>query len=90
MDLKWEVTVVHAKADIGYHGIASLIPPSHLPTLSVVGEGEVTISIKHVWKQPLGYTCPLQKEKDCSKSKCATWNLTRFKHGMATCQNKVL
>ncbi len=32
---------------IGYHGVASLIPPSNLPTLSVEGEGEVTITIKH-------------------------------------------
>ncbi len=32
---------------VGYHGVASSIPPSDLPTLSVVGESEVTISIKH-------------------------------------------
>ncbi len=38
---------MHAKVGIGYHGVASLIPPSDLPTLSVVGKGEVTISIKH-------------------------------------------
>ncbi len=43
---RWEAIVVHAKAGIGYHGVASSIPPSDLPTLSVVGEGEVTISIK--------------------------------------------
>ncbi len=42
----WEAIVVHAKA-IGYHVVTSLIPPSDLPTLSVVGEGEATISIKH-------------------------------------------
>ncbi len=42
-----QAIVVGAKAGIGYHGVASLIPPSDLPTLSVVGEGEVTISIKH-------------------------------------------
>jgi hypothetical protein len=34
------------KAGIGYHGVASSIPRSDLPTLSVVGEGEVTIFIK--------------------------------------------
>ncbi len=44
---KWEAIVVRAKADIGYQGVTSLIPPSDLPTLSVVGEGEVTTSIKH-------------------------------------------
>ncbi len=38
---------MHAKAGIGYHGVASSIPPSNLPTMSVVGEGEVTIFIKH-------------------------------------------
>ncbi len=38
---------VRAKVGIGYHGVASLIPPSDLPTLSVVGEVEATISIKH-------------------------------------------
>ncbi len=43
----WEAIVIRAKAGIGYHGVASLIPPFDLPTLSVVGEGEVTISIKH-------------------------------------------
>jgi hypothetical protein len=63
---------VHAKVGIGYHGVTSSIPPSDLPAVSVVGEGEVTISIKHwqgyVWKQPLGYTCPLQKGKDCTQS----------------------
>jgi hypothetical protein len=42
----WEVIVVRAKVGISYHGVASLIPPSDLPTLSVVGKGEVTI-IKH-------------------------------------------
>ncbi len=39
--------VVRAKAGIDYHGIVSSIPPSDLSTVSVVGEGEVTISIKH-------------------------------------------
>ncbi len=43
----WEGIVVHAKVGIGYHGVISLIPPFDLPTLSVVGEGEVAISIKH-------------------------------------------
>jgi hypothetical protein len=38
---------MRAKASTGYHGVASLIPPSDLPTLSIVGEGEVTISIEH-------------------------------------------
>ncbi len=36
-----------AKASIGYRGVASYIPPSDLPVLSVVGDGEVTISFKH-------------------------------------------
>ncbi len=36
-----------AKAAIGYHGVVSSIPPSDLPTLSVVDEDEVTIFIKH-------------------------------------------
>jgi hypothetical protein len=44
----WEEIVMRAKAAIGYHGVISAIPPSDLPTLSVVGEGEVTISIKHL------------------------------------------
>ncbi len=43
----WEVIAVRAKAGIGYHGVARSITPSDLPTLSVVGKGEVTISIKH-------------------------------------------
>jgi hypothetical protein len=43
----WEGIVVRAQAGIVYHGVASLIPLSHLPTLSVVGEGEGKISIKH-------------------------------------------
>ncbi len=45
--LKWEAIAVHARAGIGYHRVASSIPSSDLPTLSLVGEGEVTISIKH-------------------------------------------
>jgi hypothetical protein len=45
--VKREAIAVCAKAGIGYHEVVSLIPPSDLPTLSVVGEGEVTISIKH-------------------------------------------
>ncbi len=38
---------VCARAGVGYHGVTSSISPSDLPTLSVVGEGEVTIFIKH-------------------------------------------
>ncbi len=60
-----------AKAGIGYHGVASLIPPSDLPTLSVMGKDGVTISTKDKGmyeKQPLGYTCPLQRRKDCTQS----------------------
>jgi hypothetical protein len=38
---------MHTKAGIGYHGVANLIPPKDLLTLSVVSKGEVTISIKH-------------------------------------------
>jgi hypothetical protein len=38
---------MRAKMGIGNYGVVSSIPPSDLPTLSVVGEGEVTISIKH-------------------------------------------
>jgi hypothetical protein len=38
---------VLAKADIGYRGVVSSIPPSDLPTLSVAGEGDVTIYIAH-------------------------------------------
>jgi hypothetical protein len=38
---------VRAKAGVDYHGVASLIPPSDLPTFSVMGEGEVAISINH-------------------------------------------
>ncbi len=45
--VSWEAIAMRAKAGIGYHGVASLIPPSDLPTLSVVGKGEVTISIKN-------------------------------------------
>ncbi len=45
--INWEAIAVCAKAGIGYRGVASLIPPSVLPTLSEVDEGEVTISIKH-------------------------------------------
>jgi hypothetical protein len=37
---------MRAKAGIGYHGVASLIPLSDLPALSEVSKGEVTISIK--------------------------------------------
>jgi hypothetical protein len=44
---RWEGIVVRAKAGIGYRGVASSIPPSDLPTLSVAGKGEVAISIKH-------------------------------------------
>jgi hypothetical protein len=44
---RWEVIVVRANARIGYHGVVSLIQPSNLPTLSVVGKGEVTIFTKH-------------------------------------------
>ncbi len=45
---KWEGIVVRAKVGIGFHGIVSLNPTTlQLPTLSVVGQGEVTISIKH-------------------------------------------
>ncbi len=36
----WEVIVVHAKVGIGYHGVASSIPPSDLPTLSEVYKGK--------------------------------------------------
>jgi hypothetical protein len=43
----WEDTAVLARAIISCHGAASSIPPSDLPTLSVVGKGEVAISIKH-------------------------------------------
>ncbi len=46
-NILWEVIVVRAKAGIGYHGVACSIPPFDLPTLSVAGEGEVTITIKH-------------------------------------------
>ncbi len=69
-----EGIAVRARVGIGYRGVTNSIPPSDLPTLSVVGESEVTISIKHwqghVWKQPLGYTCtcPLQKEKHCTQA----------------------
>ncbi len=45
--LEWEAIVVHAKVGISHHGVVSSIPPSDLPTLSGVGEGEVAISIKH-------------------------------------------
>ncbi len=38
---------MRAKAGISYHGVESSIPPSDLPTMSVVSEGGVTISIKH-------------------------------------------
>ncbi len=44
---QWEAMAVHAKAGIGHLGVASSIPTFDLPTLSVVGEGEVTIYIKH-------------------------------------------
>ncbi len=44
---QWEGTIMRAKAGIGYYGVASSIPPSDLPTLSVVDEGEETISMKH-------------------------------------------
>ncbi len=47
LELDWGAIAVRAKAGIGYHGVVSSIPPSDLPTLSVVGEGEVSISIKH-------------------------------------------
>ncbi len=45
--VSWEATAVRAKVSISYHGVARSLPPSDLPTLSVVGKGEVTISIKH-------------------------------------------
>ncbi len=38
---------MRAKAGIGYQGVVSLLPPSDLPTMSVVGKDEVTIFIKH-------------------------------------------
>ncbi len=38
---------MHAKAVVGYFIIVSSISSSDLPTLSVVSEGEETISIKH-------------------------------------------
>ncbi len=47
MEQMWEAIVVRAKAGVGYHRVASLIPPSDLLTLSVVGKAKVTISIKH-------------------------------------------
>ncbi len=46
-DDRWKVIAVRAKAGIGYHGVVSSIPSSDLPTLSVVSEGDVSISIKH-------------------------------------------
>jgi hypothetical protein len=43
----WEVIAVRGKVGISYHGVTNLIPPSEKLTLSVVGKGDVTISIKH-------------------------------------------
>ncbi len=38
---------MHTKVGFSYHVVVSLIPPSDLPILAVVGKGEVTIFIKH-------------------------------------------
>ncbi len=44
---EWEAIVVCSNAGFGYYGVVSLIPHSNLPTLSVVGKGEVAIYSKH-------------------------------------------
>jgi hypothetical protein len=38
---------MRAQAGINCHGVESSIPLSDLPTLSVVGKGAKTLSIKH-------------------------------------------
>ncbi len=57
---------------ISFHGVVRSIPPSDLQTLPEWVKIEGTIFIKHqqehVWKQPFGYTYPLQKERDCTQS----------------------
>jgi hypothetical protein len=55
---------VLAKAGIGYHGVASLIPPSDLPTLLLVRKQFPSSTDKGMHENShYAITCPLQKDK---------------------------